>query len=221
MRVLLSCICVFGTFGVSHSAVVAVWNFNLDTLDVARTNAPISSASLTTNFDSVTYFTGTNVNRDGTDVAGRALGLQNGSGGVHNGRYLQIHLQSTIGLRDLSLSFASERSSTGFNSNQLFYSLDGGTFFSVGDPYTPSASWSIVSYDLSGVGALTGADDLYLRIVFSGGSTSSSTGSNKIDNLVLQAQPVPEPGTALAAAAAFGIAARRRRQRGRAPIAGS
>ncbi len=203
---------MFGLSSAAQAQVIAYWNFNTTTSQ-ATLFAPSGgvnsgTASMSTNFGAadVTNFGGSTVNAQSGDPAGQALALVNQA---ENGNFLQFQV-STTGFSNIGLSFATQRTATGFNSDQLFYSTDGTTFTAFGSPYTPPASFALQAFDLSSVTALNNAPTAIFRIVFSG--ASSAAGNNRIDNLVIS--PVPEPSTCtLVGVAAVGLGWIRRRAR--------
>lgn len=172
---------------------IAIWNFNDSDLLVDH-----GGGSLNTNFNltNVLFAAGTSTNARQGDAGGQALSLQGGTGSANNGRHITISV-STLGFTGISVSFATQGSGTGFNSNQFQYSLDGTTFFDVGSPYAPAAAFASIAmvFDLSGIAGLNNNPDAAFRIVFNG--ATSATGTNRIDNLVVEgtiaSTAVPEP----------------------------
>ena len=95
---------------------VAIWNFNDSDLNVDH-----GSGSLTTNFNLANVvFTlgGSSINARLGDLAGQSVTLQGGTGNVNNGRNLTFSL-NTLGYSNIIVTFASQGTSTGFNSNQF------------------------------------------------------------------------------------------------------
>ena len=173
---------------------VSIWNFNDSDLNVDH-----GSGSLTTNFNLANVvFTlgGSSINARLGDLAGQSVTLQGGTGNVNNGRNLTFSL-NTLGYSNIIVTFASQGTSTGFNSNQFQYSLDGITFIDFGVPYVPGTSFALFTFDLSSIGGLNNNPNAAFRIVFNG--AASASGNNRIDNLVVEgtaiAEPVPEPAS--------------------------
>ena len=178
---------------------IAVWNFNDSDLNVDHGNG-----TLTSNFNpaNILFAAGTSNNVRLGDPAGQALSLQGGTGSANNGRNLTFNV-STVGFSNIIVSFATQGTSTGFNSNQFQYSLDGITFIDFGSPYVPAAAFGAVPlvFTLTSIAALNNNPNAAFRIVFNG--AASATGNNRIDNVAVDGSPstasstVPEPTTAL------------------------
>jgi PEP-CTERM motif len=171
---------------------LAVWNFNDSDLVVDH-----GSGTLGTNFNLLNVvFTlgGTTTNARLGDPAGQALTLQGGTSNANNGHFINLNV-STVGFGHIVISFATQATGTGFNSNQLQYSLDGVTFVNFGAPYSPPVTFSLLAFDLSSITGLNNNPNAAFRLVFNG--ATSAAGNNRIDNLVVEGQSlaVPEPAS--------------------------
>lgn len=173
---------------------LAIWNFNDSNLSVDHGNG-----TLTTNFNvvNVLFGAGTTNNVRQGDPAGQSLSLQGGTGTANNGRNLTFKV-STVGFANIVVSFATQGTSTGFNSNQFQYSLDGVSFIDFGPPYTPATAFGSLPlvFSLAAITGLNNNPNAAFRIIFNG--ATSSTGNNRIDNIVVDGTPaasseVPEP----------------------------
>lgn len=185
---------------------------SLFSVDRVNQGAAANGSALSTNFvaANVTNFTGSTVNADGGDAAGQALALQGGgaTGAIaNNGNYLQATANLT-GFRNVSFSFATQRTGTGFNNDQFQYSTDGTTFFNFGAPYNPNVpptgtiALTTQSFDLSSITGLNNNANAAFRLTFDGATTA--TGNNRLDNLIIAGDklggtpvtaPVPEAST--------------------------
>src|SRR5689334_23394632 len=190
-------------FAASQAAAadeLAVWNFNDSDLNVDH-----GSGTLTSNLNvaNILFAAGTTNNARLGDTAGQALSLQGGTSNANNGRNITFNV-GTLGFSNIIVSFATQGTSTGFNSNQFQYSLDGISFVNFGAPFTPATAFGSVPlvFSLTGIAGLNNNANAAFRIVFNG--ATSSTGTNRIDNFVVEGTPsggtpsgVPEPASAI------------------------
>lgn len=174
---------------------LAVWNFNDSNLSVDRGNGTLTSNLIAAN---ILFAAGTTNNARQGDIAGQALSLQGGTSVINNGRNITFNV-STLGFSNIVVSFATQGTSTGFNSNQFQYSLDGLNFVDFGPPYVPLSAFGTVPvvFTLSSILGLNNNPTAAFRIVF--GGATSSTGTNRIDNFVIEGttaetnSTIPEP----------------------------
>ena len=190
---------------------IAIWNFNDSNLIVDH-----GSGLLTTNINAanVLFAAGTTNNARVGDPAGQALSLQGGTSTANNGRNLTFNV-STLGFSNIVVSFATQGTSTGFNNNQFQYSLDGITFVDFGPPYIPATAFGSVPlvFTLTSIVGLNDNANAAFRIIFNG--ASSATGTNRIDNFVVEGTPsgVPEPTTAIMLLSGLSVLYRYRKTR--------
>jgi len=197
----------------AHADELAVWNFNDSDLNVDH-----GSGTLTSNFNvaNILFAAGSTTNAQQSDTAGQALSLQGGTSNANNGRNITFNV-STVGFANIVVSFATQGTSTGFSSNQFQYSLDGINFIDFGPPYVPATAFETtpVVFSLAAIVALNNNPTVAFRIIFNG--ATSSTGNNRIDNIVVEGTTetttVPEPASALLLAS--GLASLYKRQRKR------
>jgi hypothetical protein len=183
----------------AHADEISVWNFNDSDLNVDHGKGTLTS---NLNVANILFAAGTTNNARLGDSAGQALSLQGGTGNANNGRNLTLNV-STVGFSDIIVSFATQGTSTGFNSNQFQYSIDGLNFINFGSPYIPAAAFGAVPlvFTLTSIAGLNDNPNAAFRIVFNG--AASATGNNRIDNIVVEGSTsssgssVPEPSTAL------------------------
>jgi hypothetical protein len=189
---------ILSLFLVSQAAQaneIAIWNFNDSNLIVDHGMGVVTTDIIAAN---ILFAAGTTNNARLGNPAGQALSLQGGSGTANNGRHITFNV-STLGFSNIVVSFATQGSSTGFNNNQFQYSLDGITFVNFGPAYTPATAFGSVPlvFTLTSIAGLNDNANAAFRIVFNG--ASSATGTNRIDNFVVEGSPsgVPEPTTAI------------------------
>lgn len=127
-------------------------------------------------------FAGTTLNAQNSDVAGATLSLVGSSG---NDTYIEIQF-SMSGLTDLGISFATRGTATGFDTGQWSYSNDGLNFTNFGpNTATRSTTFQLGSPSPFGTTELNNDSSAFLRYTLSG--NTSTSGNNRIDNLLLQA----------------------------------
>ena len=177
---------------------IALFNFNDSNIVVDRENA-VGTPTLTTTASSTTFVGGTTLNAQMGDAAGQAFNLTGGSG--DNGRNITV-TASTLGFNSVVVSFATQRSGTGFASLQFQFSTDGINFTNLGTAFDPTTSFTRQEFNVSAASALINNNaNAAFRIVF-GGATGTG-GTARIDNLLVfglpqqAAAPVPEPATML------------------------
>lgn len=215
-RIHLNLICVVALLVATAPAALAdelaIWNFNDSNLIVDHGNGALSS---NINAANILFAAGTTNNARSGDAAGQALSLQGGSSTANNGRNLTFNV-STLGFSNIVVSFATQGTSTGFNRNQFQYSLDGNTFVNFGAPFTPASAFGSVPlvFSLAGIAGLNDNPNAAFRIIFNG--ATSSTGTNRLDNFVVEGTPsgVPEPASAIllltGLSSLYGVRKRRR-----------
>jgi hypothetical protein len=196
-----------------------VANFGAGSLYLNGTNGSSSffiPATGSTNTE-VNSFSGTTVNADAgiglstTTTGAAALAIANSSA---NGKSLAFLLNLT-GLQNLTVSLAAQRTNSGFTSQVWETSSDGTNWSTWGSFTSGTAAGTLASsFATSGVLSLTGTSALdnaataYVRVTFTG--ATSSTGNNRLDNIIFNADVVPTPG-AVALLGLAGLVIRRRR----------
>jgi len=179
----------------AHADEIAIWNFNDSNLTVDHGTGTLVSNIIAAN---IQFAAGTTNNARQGDIAGQALSLQGGTSTANNGRNITINV-STVGFANIVFSFATQGTSTGFNSNQFQYSLDGTNFVNFGSPYIPAAAFGAIPivFTLSSITGLNNNPNAAFRIVFNG--AASSTGTNRLDNIVVEGSSttIPEPTSAV------------------------
>jgi hypothetical protein len=190
---------------------LAIWNFNDSDLIVDHGSGTLSS---NLNAANILFAAGTTNNARLADAAGQALSLQGGTSTANNGRNITFNV-GTLGFANIIVSFATQGTSTGFNSNQFQYSLDGISFVNFGAPFTPATAFGSVPlvFSLAAIVGLNDNPNAAFRIVFNG--ATSSTGTNRLDNFVVEGTPsgVPEPTSAILLLSGLGGLYRVRKRR--------
>lgn len=126
---------------------------------------------------------------------------------------------SSVGFSGLTLSYDQTGSATGPSHFYLAYSTDGSSFTVFGGTNSllvngaPNFTWNTTvttngynfSYNLSSVTALDNVSAVYFRLVDAdaialNGGVVATAGTDRIDNFIVNANPVPEPSIATLAA---------------------
>jgi hypothetical protein len=214
--------------------LVAGWDFQTTTNGgTALVAAPNTPKQITANFGSGGLFLdGQNGSSDwlaNTELAAFGGTLQNTAGTgfstvtagaaalalvnqTANGKSAVFKF-SMAGFQDLVVSYASQRTGTGFTAQVWSFSTDGLTWTDH-QSVVPSSNFTTAApLTLNNITGLNGATDAYLRLTVSGASTAA--GNNRFDNIQFNATAVPEPTSMLLAGsvALGGVFMRLRRKR--------
>ena len=153
-------------------------------------------------------FSGTGINAQFGDASGGSIALQNGDAGANNGAYFEFNFNAA-NYENIQFSMARQATSTGFTNVAIDAYSNGALLGNFGSIATSgSSSFALYSFDTN---LLDGGADATIRLTFTGGSDTSTTGNNRMDNLVIQGTLIPTPGAAALMGLGGLVAARRRR----------
>ncbi len=200
-----------------------VANFGTGSLYLNGTNGSsdfFEPATGTTNTE-INAFGGTTLNATGSmstvTTSPAALAIVGGAASVPAGTFgangkSMVFRFSMSGLSNLSVSYAVQRTASGFTTQQWDYSADGTTWSSAATITGIGASFAggttNVAATLGVASGLNNAANAYMRVTFTG--ATSSTGNNRMDNFQFNADAIPAPG-AVALIGLAGLVSRRRR----------
>lgn len=220
----MSSLGVIALASAAQADLISYWNFsNLPAIATAGTPVALGintitattgpgAVSLTNYLGTIDDFGGSTINALNADPAGASLSLVGGaaSGGSFLGNGSSISFSTNLsGFTDPIVTFATQRTATGFNSDQFAYSVNGGaSFVDFGAAYTPASAFALQTIDLSSVSALDNASNVVFRITFNG--VTSGAGNNRIDNIQVNAT-APTPGAFALLGLGGLVMARRRR----------
>ena len=129
-------------------------------------------------------FTGTALNAgvgfSTTTTSPACLAILGGAANVANGKF-GVFSFSMTGYINLSVSYASQRSTTGFNTHIWEYSTNGTTWIPLSTVATIPTAFGVIS--LPTTSGLDGATTAYLR--FSATGATASSGNSRLDNIQL------------------------------------
>ncbi len=199
-----SLLLIMGTISGHAQTVIASWSFDalvaptasVPTASVINADFGALSASSNAYLDGsngssawvstvtspeLTTFSGSTLNDPRTTpTAGNALALANNSA---NGKMVVFKFPTT-GYSNISLSFATRGTSTGFNNHAWEWSTDNVTYTAFGSNTAVNIStFTLETLDLSSITAVNDQPTVYIRLTVSG--ATSSTGNNRIDNFVV------------------------------------
>ena len=213
----------------AHAITVTQWNFNSATADASSsTGTSVASTGVGTATllgTTATFASGSPSDLAADDSAWNVTSFPNAAvGDKTEGAQFAV---STVGFKDVVVTFDLRHSGTSSAYEQVQYTLDGTNFVDIAlFSNTTKDSWNTRTVDLS---AIAGADNnasFAFRVVstFAPGTTAykatdaagtyATTGTWRFDSVTIAAAPVPEPGTyamLLAGLASIGFVARRRR----------
>ena len=121
-----------------------------------------------------------------------ALALVNQTASSTNGKSAVFKF-SMAGFQDLVVSYATQRSNTGFTAQAWSFSTDGTNWT---DHQTiTNLPTAFATQTLNNITGLNGATDAYLRLTVTG--ATAAAGNNRLDNIQFNATAVPEPTSLL------------------------
>lgn len=155
----------------SSTTTNAAW-----TSPVAATST-VNSGSLTFNFTQTENFSGSTLDATGfSSTAGLSFCPVNNA---NNGNSFTLNA-STAGYSGIKLTYAAQRTGTGFTSHLVEYATDGTTYTTLTTLTIPSA-FALQTLDFSGIAAADNNPNFKVRVTVSG--ATSSSGNNRIDNI--------------------------------------
>ena len=200
-----------------------VANFGTGSLYLNGTNGSsdfFEPATGSTNTE-INAFGGTTLNATGgmstVTTSPSALAIVGGAASVPAGTFgangkAMVFKFSMSGFSNLAVSYAVQRTASGFSTQQWDYSTDGTTWSSAATITGIGASFAggttNVASTLGVASGLNNAANAYMRVTFTG--ATSATGNNRMDNFQFNATALPAPG-AIALIGLAGLIARRRR----------
>ncbi|CAN5415143.1 hypothetical protein BH09BAC3_BH09BAC3_05420 [soil metagenome] len=197
------------SFEASAQTQLAAWTFELAATPVSPNTPTSFPATLGTQSGTATLYAngtqgsslwaqagelnsfGGTITNDprGVPAASNALALVNQSA---NGKAVVFKFSMT-GFKDPILTFAAQRTATGFTTQTWAWSTDGTSFtdFTTINSLPAAFGTTIQTVNLAAVNALDGASFVYLKATMTG--ATSAGGNNRLDNFVLNATTATPP----------------------------
>ncbi|MFZ4773904.1 MAG: S8 family serine peptidase [Terrimicrobiaceae bacterium] len=165
-----------------NTPTLLVANFGAGTLYLDGTNGSNSWVNASTG-NELSAFGGTGQNAgqgfSTVTTGSSSLAILNSTA---NGKSI-VFIFSMTGLKNLIVSYASQRTNSGFSSQQWDYSINGTTWTNI--QTISLVPTSFATQTLATISGLDGAANAYLRLTVSGATTNS--GNNRLDNIQLSA----------------------------------
>lgn len=195
MKKTLMLLVVILAFGAVYGqTLVYYWNFNANTPPTDQTWAqPIASAvgngQLSYTFTEAFSFAGTTMNGVDGESNGGSFAPRGGVDQVNNGAYFTL-TASTVGYDNIVLSYPTRKTSTGFNTQEFKYTINGTDWLTKEsvDISGYENNWvagQAVSVDFTGVAGVANNPNFAIRVVLTG--CTSAVGNNRIDNIRITA----------------------------------
>jgi hypothetical protein len=191
---------VFFVFA-SGQTVIHCWDFNNGAGSTGGNKwpSPINSDARVTGNGAIEHnitdtedFTGNNQFTCGDGLAGASFCPRPGTNLANNGSSFILKF-STIGFEDINLWFRGQRTTTGFNDNEVHYSIDGGANWILKGTLNLPSSFASRNFDFSSDVGVSNNEDFQIRITLLNGT--GSNGNNRYDNIRLQGTPISLPIT--------------------------
>ncbi len=192
---------------VARADIVAAWSFNgVEPQGIIASDIGDGWIDLAEVGGEADLFSGTLENAPADWMAGEALGLRGTAAGGSLLLFAPVEPSFGGGGYEVSVSFATRRSATGFTDLRLDHWTDGA--WTTVDTVTVDADWSIsrTTFELS-----NWATGVQLRLVPMG--ATAGAGTLRFDNVIVDVAMVPAPGPVAVGLIATGVMRGRRRGR--------
>jgi hypothetical protein len=193
----------FAAVTAANGATIAAWNYNnnltVPELMAVTTDNAVGTPTMTSQFAG-NSFGGSVIGAVAGDAAGQAYSPQQNVGGATGGAnqngFSMTYSINLTGYTAPTLTYASQRTSTGFTTQQWAYSTDGGAnFTNLGSGVTglPTA-FALQTVDFSGITLLANNPLAQFRMTLTG--ATAAAGNNRIDNTVFSGNVFVPPNVA-------------------------
>jgi MYXO-CTERM domain-containing protein len=188
------------TAATAHADLIAAWNFNYDAPNIADMLTVDHGAGTMTSGFALNSFSGSLVNAVTGDVSDDAFSPQVNVGGVsgganQNGNSFTFTIDTSSVTSDLVLTYATRDTATGFQTQTIEWSNNGGSSWNPGAVFTDvDTTFSLRTVNFTDPGVY-GQTSLMVRFTLTGGTAAS--GNNRYDNVQFNGAPTPGAATLL------------------------
>ncbi len=173
------------------------WNFNQD-VPANNTNwaqpipSTLGNGQLSFTFTQAYSFGGTTINGVTDEVNGGSFSPRGGVENENNGRFFTLSF-STLGYKDISLSYPTRRTTTGFTHQEILYTTNGIDWqtkqtVNISEFENNWVAGQLISVDFTGIEGIDNNPNFAIRIVLTG--ASAEAGNNRIDNIEVTATAI-------------------------------
>jgi hypothetical protein len=175
-----------GSFGFTPSSFPQAADVGAGSLTLQNFDMTLNAAGAYTYIQS---FGGSTINAEAGFPAGGSLSPQGGAALSNNGMSIQLNV-STLGYENIVLSWACQRTATGFDTVKVSYAANGIDFVNFSSIAVPS-SYALRSVNLSSIPGLNNNPNAAFRFTLSG--ASNATGNNRYDNIRVAGTAIVTP----------------------------
>jgi hypothetical protein len=142
----------------------------------------------------LTAFAGSALNAGGstglstTTTSPACLALLGGTSNSANGKTLVFKVNMT-GYQNLIITYATQKTATGFSTQLWEYSTNGTTWSAIGTISTIPTAFAVQT--LTAISGLNGISNAFVRLTITG--ATNATGNNRLDNIQFNATLIPVP----------------------------
>jgi hypothetical protein len=206
--------------GASAQAVnIATWSFEVNTPADLSNSTSISGILADSGVGTASGFHASNTT-DWTTPAGNGSVNSLSSNGWAIGDYYQFEV-SLAGFQNGTITWDQNRSSTGPSDFKVSVSTDGTNFTDVFNYVVPQVTWTSATPVPSTFGpqslgvATNNASTVFVRLVATSNPTGTTplNGTNRVDNIIVDAEAIPEPATMMVLGLGLAAAAARRKRK--------
>jgi hypothetical protein len=177
----------------SKAAQIHYFNFN-ENLPASNSNwaqpisANIGTGQLTYTFTQAYSFGGTTVNGNPGEVNGGSFVPRGGLEAINNGEHFILSVP-TVGYESIVLTYASQRTATGFSTQTVHYTVNGTDWIQIAEFTEIPTSFGLFTVNFSSVTAANNNPNFAVKFVLTG--ATAEAGNNRFDNISVNGTRLP------------------------------